>query len=104
MPFIKPYESSVPLAAGIQSRPAQVVGNGMGALAQGGSRFGEQRHKRQLEQDDSDLIATQARLRATLAERRQQAGLDGAAANPEGLGKKKEDAEAGVRQKGGKKR
>ena len=94
MPFIKPYESSVPLAAGIQSRPAQVVGNGMGALAQGVSRFGEQRHKRQLEQDDSDLIATQARLRATLAERRQQAGLDGSAANPEWLEKEREYAES----------
>jgi len=94
MPFIKPYESSVPLAAGIQSRPAQAVDNGMGALAQGVSRFGEQRHKRQLEQDDSDLIATQARLRATLAERRQQAGLDGSAADPEWLEKEREYAES----------
>src|SRR3990167_3285097 len=94
MPFIKPYEASVPLAAGIQSRPARVVDNGMGALAQGVNRFGEQRHKRQLEQDDSDLIATQARLRATLAERRLQAGLDGSAADPEWLEKEREYAES----------
>ena len=84
MPRIPIYEAQVSPNAPIPSTPATPVNadGGLIAIGTGLVQLGQNIYQRQYEQDDADSIEATAKLRTTLAELRQQAEIDGTAADP----------------------
>lgn len=103
MPRIPIYESQVSPTAQIPFTPASAANGdgGLVALGEGLAQLGQNVYRRQYEQDDADSVEATAKLRTALAERRQQAAIDGTAADPEWVAKEREWAEEQIAQVAG---
>lgn len=103
MPRIPIYESQVSPTAQIPFTPASAANGdgGLVALGAGLAQLGQNVYRRQYEQDDADSVEATAKLRTALAERRQQAAIDGTAADPEWVAKEREWAEEQIAQVAG---
>lgn len=103
MPRIPIYDSQVSPSADVPITPASAANGdgGFGALGQGLAQLGQNVYQRQYEQDDADSIEATAKLRTAMAERRQQAVIDGTAADPEWVAKEREWAEEQIGQVSG---
>ena len=103
MPRIPIYDSQVSPTAQIPTTPASAANGdgGFGALGQGVAQLGQNIYQRQYEQDDAESIEATAKLRTAMAERRQQAAIDGTAADPEWVAKEREWAEEQIGQMSG---
>lgn len=96
MPFIRPYEQQVSAISEVPSSRASGGGAVAGALVKLGrdiTALGDRIERRDQERDEADFISAAAELKAQLAERRRQAGLDGTAAEPEWVDKERTFAE-----------
>lgn len=103
MPRIQIYESQVSPSAQIPTTPASAADGdgGLSAFGQGLAQLGQNVYQRQYEQDDAESIEATAKMRTAMAERRQQAAIDGTAADPEWVAKEREWAEEQIGQVAG---
>lgn len=103
MPRIPVYDAQVSPTAQIPTTPASAANGdgGLTAFGQGLAQLGQNIYQRQYEQDDADSIEATAKMRAVMAERRQQAAIDGTAADPEWVAKERTWAEEQIGQVAG---